>query len=302
MFKKNFFILIAFCLIFILSSCVSGNINVNSNSSNIKVVVSFNAMSEFAKAIGKNKIDIQLIIPEGTEPHQYEPKAKDLENLGNARIFIYNGLNFETWVDKSLSAVDNKNLLVVNASKGCTPITNVGTLPVNKNSQADPHLWISLKGAEIEAKNIKDALVIADPTNKAYYEKNYTDFYNSLEQLYTEYNTKFSLIKNKDFVTGHAAFAYLCRDFGLKQNSVQDVFADGDPSPQKMTELINFCKLNKVKTIFTENMVSPKVSETLANEVGANTVKIYTIENKEDNKDYLQSMKYNIESIYNSLK
>ena len=48
-------------------------------------------------------------------------------------------------------------------------------------------------------------------------------------------------------------------------------------------------------------MVSPKVSETLANEVGAKTEKIYTLESKEDNKDYIQSMKANLEMIYNSL-
>lgn len=302
MFKKNIFVIIVFCLIFIFSSCDNANINNNRKSSKIKVVVSFNAMAEFAQAIGKDKIDVQLIIPEGTEPHQYEPTAKDIQNLSNARIFIYNGLNLETWVDKSLNAVDNKNLLVVNASTGCTPITTNGTELVSKNSQDDPHLWMSLKGAEIEAKNIKDALIKADPSNKSYYEKNYSDYYNSLEKLFTEYNNKISKIKNKDFVTGHAAFAYLCRDFGLKQNSVQDVFADGEPSPQKMTELINFCKLNKVKTIFTENMASQKVSETLAAYVNAKTVKIYTIESKEDKKDYLQSMQYNLEAIYNSLK
>lgn len=49
-------------------------------------------------------------------------------------------------------------------------------------------------------------------------------------------------------------------------------------------------------------MVSPKISETLAKEVGAKTEKIHTLESKEDNKDYLQSMRDNLEKIYNSLK
>ena len=49
-------------------------------------------------------------------------------------------------------------------------------------------------------------------------------------------------------------------------------------------------------------MVSPKVSETLANEVGAKAEKIYTLESKEDNKDYLQSIRDNLEKIYQSLK
>ena len=49
-------------------------------------------------------------------------------------------------------------------------------------------------------------------------------------------------------------------------------------------------------------MVSPKVSEALANEVGAKAEKIYTIESNEDNKDYIQSMRDNLEKIYISLQ
>ena len=39
---------------------------------------------------------------------------------------------------------------------------------------------------------------------------------------------------HKNFVTGHAAFAYLCRDFGLEQNSVEDVFAEGEPNAAQL--------------------------------------------------------------------
>ena len=73
-------------------------------------------------------------------------------------------------------------------------------------------------------------------------------------------------------------------------------------APKKMTELVAYCKKNNIKTIFVEDMVSPKVSVTLAKEVGAKAEKIYTIESKEDNKDYLESMKDNLDKIYNSLK
>lgn len=163
-------------------------------------------------------------------------------------------------------------------------------------------MWLSLKGAEIEAKNVKNALIKADPVNKDFYEANYQTFYNQLETLYQEYNQKFQSVKSKNFVTGHAAFAYLARDFGLKQSSVEDVFAAGEPSAKKLKELTDYCKTNHIKTIFVEDMVSPKVSETLANEVGAKAEKIYTLESKEENKDYLQSMRDNLEKIYQSLQ
>lgn len=308
MFKKNRLLVLAAILssiMFIFSGCANssgGTTSGNQGKSKPKVVVSFNAMREFASAIGKDKIDITTIIPNGTEPHDFEPTTKDLKVLSSADVFVYNGLGMESWKDKVINSSNNKKLVTVDASKGITPIKNTSADEIKEHGQYDPHAWISLKNAKIQSKNIKDALVKADPSNKDFYEKNYRDFSKQLDDLYDEYGTKFSNVKNKDFVTGHAAFAYLCRDFGLKQNSVEGVFAEGEPSSQKLAQLVNYCKQNNIKTIFVEDMVSPKVSNTLAKEVGAKAKKIYTIESKEDNKNYIQSMKSNLEMIYNSLK
>ncbi|MBU3154351.1 metal ABC transporter substrate-binding protein [Clostridium estertheticum] len=301
MFKKMSMFILLICTTLTFTACGSKNVettNVKSQSK-IKVVVSFNAMREITTAIGKDKVDIVTMIPNGTEPHDFEPKAKDLEGLSTAKIFVYNGFGMESWVDKVLESVDNKNLISVDASKGSAPI---GNTEKTENGQYDPHLWISLKGAENQAENVRDALVKADPSNKSYYEKNYNDFALKLDTLYNEYDKKFKTVSNKNFVTGHAAFAYLCRDFGLKQNSVEDVFAEGEPSAKKLKELTDYCKKNKIKTIFVEDMVSTKVSDALAKEVGAKVEKIHTIESKEDNKDYLTCMKENLDMIYNSLK
>lgn len=289
---------------FIFAGCSSKTAETtNTNSqSKIKVVVSFNAMKEFASAIGKDKIAITTIVPNGTEPHDFEPTTESLKNLSSANVFIYNGLGMESWTDKILKSIDNKNLVVVNASKDSNPIKNTEAEEIEEHGEYDPHIWISLKGAEVESKNIKDALVKVDPSNKEFYEKNYDEFSKQLKDLHNEYTKKFETVKNKNFVTGHAAFAYLCRDYGLNQNSVENVFAEGEPSTKKLKELVDYCKQNKITTIFMEDMVSPKVSTTLANEIGAKVEKIYTLESKEDNKNYIESMKNNLEIIYNSLK
>lgn len=310
MFKKYNICKIVLCsflissFMFIFTGCNSKSTETanTTSQSKIKVVVSFNAMKEFASAIGKDKIAITTIIPNGTEPHDFEPTTESLKDLSSASIFIYNGLGMESWTDKVLKSIDNKNLVVVNASKGSNPIKNIDAEEIKEHGEYDPHLWISLKGAEVESKNIKDALVKIDPSNKEFYEKNYSEFSKQLNSLYNEYTKKFKTVKNKNFVTGHAAFAYLCRDYDLNQNSVENVFAEGEPSTKKLKELVDYCKQNKITTIFMEDMVSTKVSTTLANEIGAKVEKIYTLESKEDNKDYIESMKNNLETIYTSLK
>ena len=272
------------------------------SDSKIKVSVTFNAMYEFVKAVGKDKVKISTIIPDGTEPHDFEPKAQDLVGLSTSQVFVYSGFGMEAWTDNAIKSANNPNLIAVEASKGAEPIKNIDPGEVKEHGQYDPHIWLSLKGAEIETKNIKDALAKADPANKDYYEKNCSDFVAQLENLYTKYDSKFKNAKKKSFVTGHAAFGYLCRDFGLKQNSVEDVFAEGEPSAQQLVELVKYCKENKVTTIFAEEMASPDVSKTLAKEVGAKVETIYTVESGEDSKTYLERVESNLTKIDASLE
>lgn len=291
------------CFLAIISFSACGNTPLKrSEKSKIKVTVTFNAMKEFAEAVGKDMVEISTIIPDGTEPHDFEPKAQDLVGLHTAQVFVYNGLGMEMWVEKAIMAADNSSLVTVEASKGATVIVNTDDEEIKEHGQYDPHLWLSLKGAETEVNNIKDALIKVDPSSKEYFENNCSDYISRLKKLFNEYNNKISSVEKKSFVTGHAAFAYLCRDFGLSQNSVEDVFAEGEPSAQQLTELVSYCNENKVTTIFAEEMASPDVSETLANEVGAKVETIYTTESAEDNKTYLERMGDNLNKIYESLK
>jgi zinc transport system substrate-binding protein len=301
--KKIIGLILLTCIIGTLVGCSNSTTAAKEkhDSSKIQVVVSFNPLKEFAQAVGKDKIEVTTVVPEGVEPHDFEPKIKDMENITKADLFVYTGFGMESWVDKTLTAIDDKNLVVVNSSTGINPIKNQGE-EIEEHGQFDPHIWLSLKESKMQTKNIKDALIKADPTNKVFYEKNFQEYSGKLDKLYNEYTVKFEGLTNKNFVTGHAAFGYLCRDFGLKQNSVEDVFAGGEPTPQKIKKLVELSKKNKIKVIFMEELASPRVSETLATEVGAKVQKIYTIESNEDKKTYIKSMEENLENIYNSLK
>lgn len=299
--KKLLTTILILCLALLLMSCKKSTKDALSDNNKLKVSVSFNALNEFAMAVGKDKVEIATIIPPGTEPHDFEPKAADITGLSNANVFIYNGLGMESWVDKTIQASGNDNLTVVIASKGAASIENTEEEEINEHGQYDPHIWLSLKGAVIEVQNIADGFSIADPDNKDYYQTNASEYIKQLEDLYQEYSDKFSTLTNKHFVTGHAAFNYFCRDFGLEQNSVEDVFAEGEPSTKQLAELVEYCKENNVTTIFAEEMASPEISQTLANEIDAKVETIYTMESSEDDLSYIERMRKNCEKVYSSL-
>ena len=280
----------------------------------LSIAVTFDAMEELTKAVVKDLADVSLIIPEGMEPHEAEPTAQNLIFLTNADVLIYNGFGMEFYLEKVLKAVNNKNLVLVEASKGVKPIEidyddhdddehdfhhhHDG----HHHGNIDPHAWLSLQATRIMVKNIESALSKLDKKNAKTYAKNANFYIKELDKLYAEYVKKFKSLKNKTLVTSHAAFAYLCRDFGLVQNSITDVFAEGEPNAKQLVKLVEYCKKHKVKTIFSEEIANQTLAQTLSNEVGGKVVKIYTIETKEDELPYLMRMKENLKRIYENLR
>jgi zinc transport system substrate-binding protein len=273
----------------------------NKAGNRIPVAASFFAMKEITEAIGGDKVYVETIIPDGAEPHDYELRPDDVKKIAAARLFVYNGLGMEPWAEKTVQSIHSDSLLSVALADHVTPIALTDEEEIQEHGAYDPHAWLGLSSAREEAAAVRDALIKVSPENKEYFEANYEKFASSLSSLESKYRADLSKAPRKHMVTGHAAFAYLCRDLGIEQASVEDVFASGEPSAKKLVELTEFCKANKVKTVFTEDQVSPAISETLAEEAGADTETIYTMESSVDGKGYLELMQDNLEKIKKAL-
>lgn len=278
----------------------------------IKIMTSIYPIEQFAKEIGGDKVTVETMVPPAAEPHDFEPKAKDMIKLNNSDIFVYNGLQMEPWVDKVLKTVENKDLLVINSSKNANVIKTLedheegednheheeeSSHDGHNHGPEDPHIWLGLEEATKQSELIKNSLIEVDPKNKDYYEENYQKFSKELKDLKGEYEIKFKEVKNKDFITGHAAFAYLCRDFGLEQKSLEGVFGEGEVTPRQLSNLVNYCKEKNIKTVFMPDTASEKLSETLANEVGAKVIKISSLETNSAGKSYIETMRDNLSTI-----
>ena len=284
-------------LVMILTTGCSSPASVNTwtqDSAELSVAVTFDALYELAIAVGGDRVSVINIMPPGAEAHHFEPGARDLELLNNADLFIICGLGFEPWADNAVNAAANGRLVVCDASRGVDPI-ELG------DGHYDPHAWLSPACAVIMARNVRDAFTKADPDGADSYRRNFDEFTLRLSGLIDEYSEKFEPLGNKTIVTGHAVFAYLCRDFGLAQNSVEGVFAEGGPSARALADLVDFCRANNVRTILAEALASPLVAETLATEAGASVDVIYTMESAEDGLSYLARMEHNLKVIYDSV-
>lgn len=288
----------------------------------LSVYASFYPMYDFAAKIGGDKVSVVNMVPAGSEPHDWEPTAADITGLEKAAVFIYNGAGMEHWAEDVLESLQNKDLVVVEASKGLTlreghHHEHEGEEEAHADAAADehsdeeekydPHVWLSPLNAKAEMENIKNAFVQADPDNKDYYEANYAKYAADLDVLDKEFKDTLTPLPNKDIIVAHQAFGYLCAAYGLNQVGIEGLSPDSEPDPARVAEIIEFAKEHKVRVIFFEELVSPKVAETIAKAIDARTDVLSPIEGLSDEQrsaggDYFSVMRQNLENLKTALQ
>jgi zinc transport system substrate-binding protein len=280
-------------------------------SQKISVFTSFYPMYDFTVKIGGNRVSVTNMVPAGMEPHDWEPAAADIAGLEKADVFVYNGAGMEHWVGDVLGALQNKKLIVVEASKGISLLEGHHHEEEEEEEDEDeiydPHVWLSPVNAKLEMENIKNALVKADTDGKSYYEANYKKYAAECDLLDKEFKSAILPLKNKDIIVAHQAFGYLCERYGLNQVPIEGLSPDSEPDPGRMAEIIDFARKHKVKVIFFEELASPKVAEAIAKATGAGTDALNPIEALGEDEiaagdDYFTIMRRNMKSLVAALQ
>lgn len=315
--NRHFYIIALLCMMFGLTGCS----NIGKNGKNFQdeeklaIVTTIYPMYDFTLNIAGDKAEIINLVPAGTEPHDFELSASDMRLMEEADIFIYNGAGMEHFVDKTLAAVSNKDLVIVEAARGIDLLMtdshhDHGGETHDENhaeEKTDPHTWLSIENAITELEVIKEALIKSDEKNADYYEANFQAYKEKLEVLEARYKEELSGMSRDTIVVAHEAFGYLCNEYGLKQEAVEGLTADSEPDAARMKEIIEFCKKNDIKIIFFEELVSPKVAKTIADEIGAETMILnpiegLTAEQTEEGLDYIGIMEQNLEVLKKALQ
>ncbi|MCM3727906.1 metal ABC transporter substrate-binding protein [Neobacillus cucumis] len=279
-------------------------------SKKLQIVTTFYPMYYFAQKVAGSSANVELLIPNGVEPHDWEPTANDMAKIQDSDLFIYNSRYFETWTEKVFKSINDPNLKVIEASNGIELMDALDSEEEDNHehtSSKDPHVWLSPVLAQKEVDNIAKALEQADPKNKDKFQKNAAALNSELADLDSLYKETIDKAKKKEFVTQHAAFGYLAKQYGLTQIPIAGLSPDVEPTLGKLAELTDLTKKKNVKIIYFEELTSSKVADTLAKEIGAKTEVLNPLEGltkKEQEKglDYIDVMKNNLESLKLSLQ
>ncbi|AIQ13866.1 metal ABC transporter substrate-binding protein [Paenibacillus durus] len=280
------------------------------------IKTSFYPMYEFTRNVAGDLAEVENLVPASVEPHDWEPSPKDMAEISEADALVYNGAGMEGWVDQVMESAKGGGLTAIEASKNIELMKSVEEEDNHAHEEGeheegeedhdhgglDPHVWLSPALAVQEVRNIEAGLAEVAPGHAEEFKANADAYIAKLEELDQEFKDSLAAVKRKDFITQHAAFGYLAKEYGLTQVPIAGLSPDQEPSAAQMAEIVEFAKEHNVKTIFFETLVSSSVADTIAAEIGAKSAVLNPIEGlTEDdianNLNYLAIMRQNLEAL-----
>jgi zinc transport system substrate-binding protein len=230
----------------------------------------------FLEQIGKDLLDIHVMVPPGANPATYEPKPKQMVMLSHASAYFAVGVPFENaWLKKLISI--NPDMIVVHTEEGIkklpmkTPFPSFSENDKNKNTGYhgifDPHIWLSPPLVLQQARTMLNALCALDPKNSPVYEANFKNFAFRVKRLHIDLKKKFQVKESIKFMVFHPAWGYFATTYGLKQIPIQ--IEGKAPKPEELKRLIKYAKKNDIGIIFVQPQISPTNAQVIAKEIGA---------------------------------
>jgi zinc/manganese transport system substrate-binding protein len=272
----------------------------------LQVVTSFLPVQSHTLAIAGDLVNVKQLLAKDTGPHDFQLTPADVKKLSDADLLIINGVGIEEWLGELIKKSGNKNLVVVDTSKGIKLVESPEEIEIGHDHShahahgdgANPHIWLDPVIAIKQAAKIVAALQKADPANASAYAQNGKVYEAKLSALDSDYRSTLAPLPNKNLVTFHDAFPYLAARYKLNYVGAISEFPEKDPTPKQLAALVDKIRSLKVGVLFAENGYAPGLLKKIAGETGAKVSELDTLEVGQGTPTaYLDRMGANLESL-----
>jgi zinc/manganese transport system substrate-binding protein len=208
----------------------------------VKVVAAENFYGDMASQIGGANVTVTSILNSpDQDPHLFEASPETAKALTDAKIVIVNGVDYDPWMEKLLSAhkAPARKEILVGALVGHKPGDN-------------PHLWYDPAYMKAAAKAFVGDLTAVDPAHKADYEQGYAKFVDSLKPLDNKIAAMRKSYAGQPVTLSEPVFGYQAELIGLKVRNEKFALAimnNAEPTPSEVAGFENDLKGHKVKAM-----------------------------------------------------
>lgn len=264
------------CMLAVVGFCVFFSSTAARAGHQLDVFVSIAPQKYFVQQIGKERVNVQVMVQPGANPATYEPRPKQMAALSKTQIYFAIGVAFEkAWLGKIAAA--SPKLRVVHTDHGIQKIPMAthhhpaehGS-GENHQSEPDPHIWLSPTLVITQARAILNALVDIDPNHRPVYEANTNVFIAELAALDADLRDMFAGLQEREFMVFHPAWGYFARAYGLKQVPVE--IEGKHPKPSQLKALIDHAQKKDIKAIFVQPQFSARSAELIAKAIDGQVI------------------------------
>jgi zinc/manganese transport system substrate-binding protein len=269
---------------------------------------------------------VEVLMPRGTDPHDFEPSARQVASLRSADLVVANGLELEEGLESVLDAAAADGVTVLEVAPLLDPQTYEGGDQKKEDAEdakdgaigddrdhvddahgegLDPHVWMDVARVQAMAGLIAEALTGIEGIDSEALEANLESYETELAAL-DSYITDILAAVPEDrrfLVTNHDAFGYLAasQDFEIVGTVLPGGSPLAEPSPAELSALAEQLAVLGIPAIFTDNTMSADLANTLANEVpGVTVVGLYSDSLGPEDSDattYVSMMRSNAQRI-----
>jgi zinc/manganese transport system substrate-binding protein len=240
------------------SSTTPAGASSGSSSGVIKVVAGENFWGNIISQIGGSHVSVSSIVSDpNADPHEYEASAANAAALASANFVLENGIGYDDFMSKLLTASPSANRDVLSVQK----ILNI------TGSNPNPHVWYDTARLPQVSAAIVRELSKLDPKNAASFAANGKKFDASLTPILnviSEIKAKYS---GTEIAYTERVPGYLVQAAGLKLGvpvTFTQAIEDGsDPSPADTAAFQAAIKGKTVKVLLYNGQVTDQQTDNL---------------------------------------
>ena len=250
----------------LLGACSSGESAKTKGTNKPSIVVTYSVLGDIVEQLVGDLATVIVVIPDGQDPHEFQPSAKDVETLNNASIVVSNGLDFEEGLLDPLATA------VIAGIPEFRLGDNVATRVLDGG--ADPHLWLSPAKFLEAIPALTAAIEMATGLDLG-------DQSVAITSQLTEIDAQVASILSGitcKLVSGHDEMGYFANRYGCTVIGaiVPSFSTTSEASAGELAKLKDQIAQHNVKAIFTGLGTPQEVANQLAKETGVKAVSLST--------------------------
>jgi zinc/manganese transport system substrate-binding protein len=220
----------------------------------VRIVAAENFYGDIARQIGGADVAVTSILNNpDQDPHLFEVSPSVGRDVSAARIVIYNGIDYDPWMEKLLGAARaaNRTAIVVASLAG-------------KKTGDNPHIWYDPATMLALARSLSATLIAEDPANKARYEQRLAQFEASIKPIQAKIDELHRRYSGLPVTATEPVFGYMFDALGMQvrnQAFQLAVMNNTEPSASDVAAFENDLKTHQVKLLIYNSQATDPIAD-----------------------------------------